>query len=438
LLCDGGGLYVKKDGKGHVGRYQYHYTFKGKHHEMTLGSCATIGLDEAREAALKQRKLRSEGIDPLSAKRDRQREESDKGMTFEECGKAYVASKREGWRPKYIAWVEASLSRYVYPIIGQRFVQDIGTALVMRVLNQPAERLPQSGRARPFTDGTSLWMAVPTTAGLTRGLMEAIFDWASALGYYRDPNPARWKGNIKNLVPDQKWRKKKQPSMPYKEVAAFLTALRKEADSVKPTWQRKRREFSRKALALKVGMAALEFTILCASRVGEVLGATWSEIDMSAKTWSVPGERMKEGLPHRVPLSSRALEILRAQGGGENPKAFVFPGLVAGRPLCSGTLINLINRIRGDDASHAVNHGFRSTFKTWATERTNFRYPPYVIEMCLAHRLKASEVEWHYQDSDMIELRRPLMEEWAAFVGKAPAGEPVADLGEFRRRVNGK
>jgi integrase len=329
------------------------------------------------------------GIDPVDARRSPKRLADAKRLTFKQCAEKYIAAHQGAWRNgRHREQWKATLSTYAYPIIGELSVAEIDTALVTRVLEP-------------------IWASTTETATRLRGRIEAVLDWAKARGYRSGENPARWKGHLSNLLGNPTKLKKRNgsrhhPAMPYPELPGFMQELRGR-DSV--------------------SARALEFTVLCAARTGEVLGANWEEeIDLADKTWTVPAERMKGGREHRVPLSERALEIL-TQLPREPRNPFVFIGGKAGAGLTGMAMLQLL---RGMRPGLSV-HGFRSTFRDWCAERTN--YPSEVAEMALAHAV-SSKVEAAYRRGDLKEKRRRLMAEWAKYCAQQPAakGDNVRQL----------
>jgi integrase len=236
-----------------------------------------------------------------------------------------------------------------------------------------------------------IWTVKPETAGRVRGRMESILDWAKVRGYRTGENPARWRGHLDKLLPPRSKvrRVEHHAALPYAELPSFLVSLREQ-----------------KGIAAR----ALEYSILTAARTGEVIGARWGEIDLLDKTWTLPATRMKAGKEHRVPLSARALAILKEmQAHRHADNAFVFPGAKPGRPLSNMVFLMLLRRIgRGDVTAH----GFRSTFRNWAAERTSF--PAEVAEMALAHTVSDKTVA-AYNRSDLFERRRRLMSAWTTF-----------------------
>jgi integrase len=230
-----------------------------------------------------------------------------------------------------------------------------------------------------------------------RGRIEAVLDWAKVRGYREGENPARWRGHLDHLLPAKSKVRKVEhhAALPYQQVGAFMAALRQQSG---------------------VGARALEFLILTASRTGETLGATWDEIDIGARLWTVPAARMKAGKEHRVPLSDTALAILK-QMRDIRHSDYVFPGSRDGRPLSEMALLMLLRRMKHGDVTA---HGFRSTFRDWAAERTTF--PGEVAEMALAHTIPDA-VEAAYRRGDLFDKRRHLMTAWSEYCDRVEKGE---------------
>jgi integrase len=247
-----------------------------------------------------------------------------------------------------------------------------------------------------------IWTAKPETASRVRGRIESIIDWATARGFRRGENPARWRGHLENLLPSRSKvrRIEHHAALPYEEIAAFMVELRR-VDGV--------------------GARALEFAILTAARTGEVTGARWAEINLAERIWTVPAERMKAGKEHRVPLSDAAivvLEQMKAIRSGD----YVFLGGRAGRPLSHAAMLALIRRMgRGDFTVH----GFRSSFRDWCAERTNF--PGEIAEMALAH-VVGNKVEAAYRRGDLFQKRRQLAEAWATFCASPSVSAEVVPI----------
>jgi integrase len=264
------------------------------------------------------------------------------------------------------------LAAYAEPVIGKISVQAVDTGLVLKVLEP-------------------IWRTKPETAGRVRGRIEVILDWAKSRGLRQGENPARWRGHLQYQLParSKMRRVKHHPALPYAELPGFMAQLREQEG---------------------VGARALEFTILTAARTGEIIGAKRNEVNIAEKLWTVPAERMKAGKEHRVPLSGRALTILRdvtALQTGDD--AFIFGGGKLGKPLSNMTMAAALHRM---GYANVTVHGFRSTFRDWAAERTNF--PNEVVEMALAHAV-SNRVEAAYRRGDLFEKRRRLMAEWSTF-----------------------
>ena len=333
--------------------------------EMGLGNLANVSLAEARELASAARKLAASGVDPIrqrSSQRILAALEAASRLTFREVAETYIASHETAWRnDKHRQQWRNSLSTHAYPVIGRTPIADIDVPLVSRVLKP-------------------IWYNKTETASRVRSRIEAVLDYAKVQGYRTGDNPARWRGNLQRALPTPgKIKKvKHHKALDYAEIPKFMKALR-----------------------ARTGTAALalEFTILTGVRTGEALGAMWDEIDLVKGTWIIPASRMKAGKEHRVPLAPRALEILSELDDKLASVDFVFPGHRAGRPLSSMALLMLLRRMKRD----VTTHGFRSTMRQWAAEKTDF--PREVAEAALAHAI-GSAVERAYQRSDLLDKRR--------------------------------
>jgi integrase len=370
LLNDGAGLSLRTGASG-AKSWVYRFMLAGRAREMGLGSLKDVTLAEARELARECRRICKGGVDPIEARKARKaalRVEHATAMTFAECAERYIASHKAGWRsPKHAAQWPSSLAAYVYPIFGALPVQAVDVGLIMKAL-------------------APVWDEKPQTAGRVRGRIEAVLDYATASGYRQGENPARWRGHLENLLPklSRLVRVEHLAALPYAEIGAFMVELRRQDG---------------------VGARALEFAILTAARTGEVRGARWHEIDLPEKLWTVPAERMKAGEEHRVPLLQRAIEILdemQAVRQGE----LVFPGRKVGRPLSHQAMLRALRAMGRADLTA---HGFRSTFRDWAAETTNF--PREVCEAALAHAV-ANKAEAAYRRGDLFMKRARLMAAW--------------------------
>jgi integrase len=411
LYGDGGGLYLQVSTSGArswLFRYwipqcdpttaeilRDHRTnrLKGRTREMGLGSCATVSLAEARQRALECRKLRENDVDPIDAREAAKHEaalERAKSLKFKDAAEAYIAAYRGAWKnDKHAAQWPATLKTYVYPVIGEFPLQLIDTTLVMKVIEP-------------------LWSEKPETAGRLRGRIESVLDWATVRGYRAGDNPARWRGHLDKLLPARSkvHKIKHHSALPYAELPAFLVKLREQGG---------------------VAARALEFTILTSARTSETIGARRAEIDRKNKIWIVPADRMKAGKEHRVPLSARALALLdEVKGADGNKQHFAFPGRAPDQPLSNMAMLKLLERMGRTDLTV---HGFRSTFRDWAAERTNF--PNEVVEMALAHVID-DKTEAAYRRGDLFEKRRQLMSAWTNYCASAEAHGKVADLRDKR------
>ncbi len=380
MYADGGGLYLQvtssRDGapaKSWIYRFKLH----DRAREMGLGSMTTLGLAGARIAAAECRKLRQAGTDPIehrAAARAAAKLEAARAITFKEAALDYIRTHRDAWRnAKHAAQWESTLETYAYPKIGALPGQVIDTHHVMSVLQQNQ-------------DGKPLWIAKPETASRLRGRIETILDAERALGRRTGENPARWRGHLDMLLPARaKVRKvKHHAALPYDDMSTFMEKLRAQPGTA---------------------ARALEFTILSATRTGETIGARSAEID--DKVWIVPPGRMKSGNEHRVPLTDAALRVVRDRP--DEDEAFLFPADNPKRPLSNMAMAMLLRRMGYGEITV---HGFRSSFRDWAAERTN--YPNHVVEMALAHAIEG-KVEAAYRRGDLFDKRRRLAEDWAKF-----------------------
>jgi integrase len=381
LHHDGAGLYLQVTAgrDGVTKSWLYRFVLDGRERRMGLGSFSDVTLAEAREKATQARKQVKDGKDPIEQRQALRASTAlakARAMTFDQCRDAYIASHRSTWRNAKHAWQwSASLATYVTPTFGKVSVQDVDVSLVTKALEP-------------------IWGTIPETASRLRGRIEVILDWAKVRGLRTGENPARWRGHLDHLLPRRsKVRKiKHHAALPYAEMAAFMTLLR-----------------DRDAIAAR----ALEFSILTAGRTAEVLGARWDEIDIAQKIWTVPAHRMKAGKEHRVPLSKRAIAVLSVMSKVRQSE-YVFPG--NRRATLSNT--SMLMLMRRMDRGDLTTHGFRSSFRDWAAELTDF--PSEVVEMALVH-LVGDKVEAAYRRGDLFDKRRRLMDAWAEFCSKKPA-----------------
>jgi integrase len=378
-LCDGKGLWLQTSVWGTKSWiFQFTSPTTGRIRQYGLGSLDEVSLAEARDQASELRKQVRNGIDPIEARREQRQQRrltQVRIKTFREAAEQYIAAHAASWRhAKHLAQWKQSLATYAHPILGGLSVASIDTDLVMQVL-------------------TPIWNAKPTTAKRVRGRIETILDYAKVLGHRTGENPARWRGHLKEVLPAPSKVKAAQnfAALPYAEVATFMAELRE-----------------RQGIAAR----ALEFTILTACRTSEVIGATWDEIDLQANVWIIPAYRTKTRTQHRVPLSGRVLTILKSLPR-EDGTAYMFIGGKKGPPLNNQAMLKVLTDMRRG----ITVHGFRSTFRDWASETTSFAN--HVVEMALAHAIR-SIVEKSYRRGDLLEKRKPLMQAWATYCERNP------------------
>lgn len=352
-----------------------------KRRDYGLGGFPDVTLAAAREAARAARAKIKSGIDPIDEARQARsalKATQASAITFQKAAEAYINAHKEGWRnEKHTKQWTATLTTYAYPAIGNLLVQDVGLPQVLAVLEP-------------------IWKTKTETASRLRGRIEQILDWATARGYRDGLNPARWRGHLDKLLPkpSKVARVEHHDALPASEVGTFMAALRKQEG---------------------IGAKALELVILTAARSGEVRGARWSEVDLDNGLWVVPGHRMKAGREHRVPLSDAAITLLKSVPRHAETE-LIFVGAKGGQ-LSDMTLSAVIRRMKAP----CVPHGFRSTFRDWAAECTN--YPSEMAEMALAHTIN-DKVEAAYRRGDLFEKRRKMMADWAAFCSATGSHQP--------------
>ncbi len=412
--ADGGGLYLLVK-EGGAKSWVFRFMLKGKTRDVGLSRCpealellrgrvGDLTLAQARDVAAIYRMKVKLGIDPL-AERDLKAAEAlaaaqaakVAGITFKAAAEDYIKANEGSWRnKKHRQQWRNTLATYVYPVVGELPVADVGTAHVLQIIEP-------------------IWASKAETASRIRGRIETILDAAKARGYREGENPARWRGHIAQILPARaKLKRGHHPALPYERVPAFFEALAK-----------------RQASAGQ----ALEFTVLTAARTSEVLEAKWEEVDLTKAVWIVPAERMKAGKEHRVPLSPRAVEILKVRRAlGDD---YLFTGKKGGK-LSGMAMAMLIRRMHKSDVKAggqgwidprmkrlATPHGFRSSFRDWADERT--AYPHEMKEMALAHTIE-NKAEKAYRRGDLFEKRRSLMADWMAWCTKNSDGFTAPSL----------
>jgi integrase len=388
---DGAGLYLLVRSP-QAKFWLFRYTRSGRIREMGLGPATgrtAVSLSQARAAARRLHAAVREGRDPLAEREvEKAKAQADAAkakaaaMTFGEVADMYIAAHEQGWRtPKHRQQWHNTLRDYVLPAIGDLPVGSIDTGAVVKIIEP-------------------LWREKTQTASRLRGRIERILDYAKARGWRDGENPARWRGHLDHLLPGRSkvHRVAHHAAIPWRQIGTFMQRLRQNSG---------------------ISARCLEFLVLTACRSGEVRGARWEEIDLDHAVWTIPAQRMKAGREHRVPLSEPAIDVLRtmAQLGTDG---FVFPGLKTAPALSDVALTKAVHIAGGNDATV---HGFRSTFRDWCAETTN--YPRELAEAALAHMLK-DKTEAAYQRGDLLEKRRRLMAEWASFCSKPMiAGEVV-------------
>ncbi len=370
---DGAGLYLQVSAT-RTKSWIFRFSMAGKPHEMGLGSLRAVDLAQARLRARDCRAMLVDGKNPLAERRAAkvsQAVSNARRTTFDECAAAFIDAHRGTWKsPKHVLQWENSLATYASPLIGALPVAEIDTDLVVKVLSP-------------------IWRKKTETAVRLRGRIESILDWATVSKFRQGDNPARWRGHLDNLLasPSKIAPVTNYAALPWLEIGVFMKLLRE-----------------REGVAAR----AIEFSILTACRSGEVRGATWDEINLQTKLWTIPAERMKAGKEHRVPLSTGALAILEAI---EALGSVIFPGRDEETPLSDMSLTAVLRRMgRGD----ITVHGFRSAFRDWCAEAPGNAFPREVCEHALAHKLP-DRVEAAYRRGDLLDKRVLLMQAWSDY-----------------------
>ncbi|MEC7817150.1 MAG: integrase arm-type DNA-binding domain-containing protein [Pseudomonadota bacterium] len=385
--ADGGGLHLLVKPTG-ARSWVYRFMLSGKSRDVGLGAAGQGGMSlaDARDEAAALRLKVKAGIDPLE-ERDREAAQAlaaaqaakVAGTTFKDVATTYIAANEESWRnPKHRQQWRNTLDTYVYPVIGDLPVAEVETAHVLKILEP-------------------IWKGKAETASRIRGRIETVLDSAKAHGYRQGENPARWRGHLAQILPARtRLSRGHHKAIAYEQIPAFIHALH-----------------NRKAVAA----LALEFTILTAARSGEVIGATWAEVDLQKAIWTIPADRMKAAREHRVPLSPRAVAVLESlQLLGSD---YLFAGAKGGK-LSGMAMSMLMRRMKVD----ATVHGFRSGFRDWAAECTGYAHE--VAEMALAHTIE-NKVERAYRRGDLFDKRRRLMDDWATYCASDGAAGAAAN-----------
>ena len=374
------GLYLQVSKQG-TKSWLFRYTspITKKRREMGLGSLDYVSLAEARQLAVDNKRLVIDGKDPIEERKQSQLQkqlEQARNLTFREVAEACIKSKSHEWKnAKHAQQWTNSLETYVFPTLGHLPISEVSTDLVLKILDP-------------------IWVTKAETASRVRQRIETIWDYGKARNYMSGENPARLKGHLDKIL--SKTAKVKRvrhfPALPYNEIGRFVKELR-----------------------TRSGYSALglEFLILTAARTGEIIGAKWSEIDLEKAVWTIPSGRMKAGVEHRVPLPSRAVEILESINSNRNPEQHVFSGWKRNTGLSNNAFLALLKKMERSDITP---HGFRSTFRDWAAEEAH-QFPNETVELALAHTI-TNKVEAAYRRGDQLERRRELMSEWGNFIEK--------------------
>jgi integrase len=368
MYPDGAGLYLQVTGAG-AKSWLYRYQRDGKEHQMGLGSLSAVSLADARRKAAEARRLRAEGVDPIRARNASQATKNP--PTFKDCGEAYIAAHKAGWGSKSHQQWTTTFETYVYPTFGDSPIPEVDTDMVLKALEP-------------------IWRTKTVTASRVRGRIESVLDWAKVKGYRAGDNPARWRGHLDHLLPavSKVHKVENHTALPHEGIPEFMAKLRKRGKSSTAS--------------------ALEFCILTATRSTETLGATAREIDLANAVWTIPAERMKIGVAHRIPLVGRALEIAKEAANG----GLLFPGEGADGLLDKNAMLELLMKMR----IPATVHGFRSAFDDWASETTD--HAPHIIDMALAHKIPDA-TRAAYRRGDLFTKRRALMADWDAYCSSA-------------------
>ncbi|WP_347341664.1 tyrosine-type recombinase/integrase [Bradyrhizobium uaiense] len=362
--ADGNGLYLKVAESG-AKRWELRTVVRGKRCDIGLGGLKLVSLAEAREEAQKYRKMARDDGDPLAEKRRARRVMP----TFKQAAEAVHKEHAKAWKNAKHGdqWIN-TLKAYAYPAFGDRRIDQIDTPEILKALSP-------------------IWLTKQETARRVRQRIGTVLDWAKAAGHRTGNNPVE---EISKALPRQSERKSHHAALPYIEVTAFLQQLKEEGEPTKAT-------------------LAFEFLVLTAARTNEVLEARWAEIDLEQAAWTVPASRMKAAREHRVPLAPRCIELLRHAKQLAAGSELVFPGRSNDKPMSNMVLLMIMRRMK---STYTV-HGFRSAFRDWASERTNFARE--ICEAALAHIVK-DKTEAAYRRGDLFEKRRELMATWAAYV----------------------
>lgn len=378
MYPDGDGLYLQVRSAG-ARSWIYRFMLNGRRRDMGLGPARLVSLSEARQRAHGcRRSVKLDRSDPVEVRRSRASTRPSAPL-FRTAARLYIEAQEPSWKTaKHALQWRSTLARYAHPVLGEVAVDSIRTEDVLKVLEP-------------------IWLKKPETAGRVRMRVQAVLDWAGARGLRSGDNPARWEGHLDKILPrrSQVAAVKHHPALPFAELPQFMGDLGRIDATV---------------------ARALQWVILTGVRTSEALGARWGEIDLTHGIWTIPAQRMKAAKEHRVPLSPQALALLVGPRP-PIPAALVFQGAKAGRPLSNMAMLMMLRRLGRRDLTV---HGFRSSFRDWVAERTDF--PSEVAEMALAHTI-ANKVEAAYRRGDLFDKRRQLMNAWGDFCG--PGAPPI-------------
>ncbi|MGF6924478.1 tyrosine-type recombinase/integrase [Paraburkholderia sp. 40] len=372
--ADGGGLYFQISSSG-ARSWVYQFKLFGRSREMGLGPALTVSLAEARSEAARCRALAKDKIDPIEARKEAQRKAAaEEAMPFRDAAAAYVEKMSPSWKNRKHAqqWTN-TLTTYAYPVIGDVDVRHVDTPMVVRIL-QP------------------IWSTKRETANRVRGRIENILDAEKVLGHRDGDNPARWRGHLDKVLAKRKRAVNHFPALPWADIPEFMRKL-----------EAKEEEGSRSAVMLHL-------LILTVCRTNEIRGARPEEFDLRHKIWTIPGGRMKMGVPHRIPLCDKAFELAK-NAMATARYGYLFPGDKKGSPLSNMAMLELLD---GMGYSEITVHGFRSTFQDWAEEYGE--YPELLTDKAIAHKT-TNKARRAYQRGDMLERRRKMMDHWSLYCG---------------------
>ena len=369
---DGGGLHIQITPTG-TASWIFRYQLHNRSREMGLGSFGVVSLADARAKAAEAARLKAAGIDPLGQKqhaRKTAQREAEHRLSFAAAAAKFIALREPQWSRANAEDWRSSLRRHAAPL-SRLDVNEISTSDVLRVLE-------------------ALWVEKNATATALRQRIEAVLDWATSKGHRSGENPARFKNHLEHLLPATQVKTENRPSLPYKKIHEFMNKLRVEAGDIS---------------------RAMEFIVLTGARSGEATGCCWREINLAEKVWHCPAERMKAGVAHDVPLSPQALALLEALPGAHGPDDRLFDS-VKGKQVSDVVMSALLRKL-GYPLGSVTTHGFRSSLRTWISERTSA--PPAVAEAVLSHD-RRSMIQQAYERTRFFEQRVPLMTQWADFI----------------------